>query len=223
MKKVSFWVHNVVFFNAFFTFFIHFSSHNICHIFKNCSLYFLVIHDTCLGRFLALNGSRVASEVHELFSENIWVSVNLTDFLNQLVDEVVSVGDFLFLLGDNVDQPRILLLIITELFNPSVRVFLIGLKLYNRLFQQTDLLVSLNNGIEILCVFTLKLCDLAGHLFMFFPYFGSIFVHFLIDDIITVLHLFRKFNFLLNNCLLLLLVLKLRVLEIFQFKSHVLG
>ena len=223
MRKVSFWVHNVVDFNAFFTFYIHFSYFNVGYIFKNFALYFLVIHFTFLGHFLALNGSRVASEVHELFSENIWVSVNLTDFLNQLVDEVVSVVDFLFLLGDNVDQPRMLLLIIEELFDPSVRVFLIGLKLFNRLFQQTDLLVSLNNGIEILCVFKLKLCDLAGHLFMFIPHFGSIFVHFLIDDFITVLLLFRKFNFLLNNCLLLLLVLKLRVLEIFQFKSQVLG
>ena len=212
-----------MFLNALFIFYIHFSYFNICYIFKNFALYFLVIHDTFLGRFLALNGSRVASEVHELFSENIWVSVNLTDFLNQLVDEVVSVGDFLFLLGDNVDQPRMLLLIIEELFDPSVRVFLIDLKLFNRLFQQTDFIDLLHNVIEILCVFTLKLCDLAGHLFMFFPHFGSIFVHFLIDDFITVLLLFRKFNFLLNNCLLLLLVLKLRVLEIFQFKSQVLG
>ena len=121
---VSFWVHNFVFFNQLFTFFIHFSYFNICYIFQNFALYFLVIHDTFLGRFLALNGSRVASEVHELFSENIWVSVNLTDFLNQLVDEVVSVGDFLFLLGDNVDQLRMLLLIIEELFDPSVRSFL---------------------------------------------------------------------------------------------------
>ena len=116
-----------------------------------------------------------------------------------------------------------LLLKIEELFDPSVRVFLIGLKLFNRLFQQTDLLVSLKNGIEILCVFKLKLCDLAEHLFMFIPHFGSMFVHLLIDDFFTVLLLFCKFIFLLNNCLLLLLVLKLRVLEIFQFKSQVLG
>ena len=161
MKKVSFWVHNVVFFNAFFTFYIHFSYFNVCYIFQNFALYFLVIHFTFFVRFLALNNSRVASEVHKLFSENIWVSVNLTDFLNQLVDEVVSVGDFLFLLGDNLDQPRMLLLIIEELFDPSVRVFLIGLKLFNRLFQQTDFINLLHNVIEILCVFTLKLCDLA--------------------------------------------------------------
>jgi hypothetical protein len=143
--------------------------------------------------------------------------------LNQLVDEVVSVGDFLSLLGDSGYQPRMLLLVIGKLFDPSVRVFLFGFKVFNRLFQQTDLLVSLHNVIEILCGFKLKLCDLAGHLFMFIPHFGSIFVHNLIDDFLTVLLLFRKLNFLLNNCLLLLFVLKLRVLEIFQFKSQILG
>ena len=116
-----------------------------------------------------------------------------------------------------------LLLVIGKLFDPSVRVFLFGFKVFNRLFQQTDLLVSLQNGIEILIGFKLKLCDLAGQLFMFIPHFGSMFVHLLIDDFLTVLHLFRKFNFLLNNCLLKPLVFKVRVLEIFQFFSQFLG
>jgi hypothetical protein len=208
-----------VFFNNFFTFFIHFSSHNICHILQNFALYFLVIHDTFLGRFLALNGSRVASEVHELFTEFFEISIHLTDFLNQFVDEVVSVGDFLSLLGDSGYQPRMLLLVIGKLFDPSVRVFLFGFKVFNRLFQQTDLLVSLQNGIEILIGFKLKLCDLAGQLFMFIPHFCFMFVHLLIDDFFTVLHLFRKLFFLLNNCLLKPLVLKVRMLEIIIFRS----
>ena len=208
-----------MFFNQLFTFFIHFSYFNVCYIFQNFALYFLVIHDTFLGRFLALNGSRVASEVHELVSEYFEISIRLTDFLNQLVDEVVSVGDFLSLLGDSGYQPRMLLLVIGKLFDPSVRVFLFGFKVFNRLFQQTDLLVSLHNVIEILCGFKLKLCDLAGQLFMFIPHFGSIFVHNLIDDFLTVLHLFRKLFFLLNNCLLKPLVLKSRMLEIIIFRS----
>ena len=112
-----------------------------------------------------------------------------------------------------------LLLVIGKLFDPSVRVFLFGFKVFNRLFQQTDLLVSLQNGIEILIGFKLKLCDLAGHLFMFIPHFCSIFVHNLIDDFLTVLHLFRKLFFLLNNCLLKPLVLKVRMLEIIIFRS----
>jgi hypothetical protein len=212
-----------VFLNALFILYILFISLITNNFALGLSLYFLVIHDTFLGRFLALNGSRVASEVHELFTEFFEISIHLTDFLNQLVDEVVSVGDFLSLLGDSGYQPRMLLLVIGKLFDPSVRVFLFGFKVFNRLFQQTDLLVSLHNVIEILCGFKLKLCDLAGHLFMFIPHFGSIFVHNLIDDFLTVLLLFRKLNFLLNNCLLLLFVLKLRVLEIFQFKSQILG